>query len=302
MIKFVIGIPTYNNESTIQDTLSIIANQTVVPDKLVICDASDDKTPEIVQEFAERTDSFDVTLIKQDGDGVADAYNQILENIDDYDIFGTIQTNFKIPDNWVESAIRLHKKYPNIDIINSSSEHNVELDPDHIDYFSGRCFTSKSGILESVNGWDKNFLRGEDWDIQIRLAQSGTRSLGADALAYSELADDPPISFRKARRKPTSAMFLAKYGHWYIKYHPSHVIGDIIGVLAVLTLPLIIVSPLLALIPMAYVVGYDLIEGGLGGSLVKTPLKKCYLDGYGFLTSSLSIMRTDYEWNMEGFS
>lgn len=301
-MKFVIGIPTYNNESTIRDTLRIIASQTVVPDELVICDASDDKTPEIVQEFASRTDLFDINLIKQEGDGVADAYNQILEHIDGYDIFGTIQTNFKIPNNWVESAIRLHKKHTNIDIINSSSEHNKELDPGHIDYFSGRCFTSKKGVLESVNGWDKNFLRGEDWDIQIRLAQSGTRSLGSDALAYSELADDPPISLRKARRKPTSAMFLAKYGYWYTKYHPAHVIGDFIGVLAVLTLPLIIMSPLFALIPITYVVGYDLIEGGLGGSLVKTPLKKCYLDGYGFLISTLSIMRNDYDWNMEGFN
>lgn len=300
-MRFVIGIPTYNNESTITDTLRIISNQTIVPDELIVCDKSNDNTPEVVQEFASDTDSFEITLIRQKGDGVADAYNQILNHIENYDIFGTIQTNFEIPGDWVESAIRLHKKYDHIDIINSSQERNKILDPRSPDYFSGRCFTAKKGVLESVNGWDENFLRGEDWDIHIRLAQRGTQSLGSDALAYSELADDPPVSIRKARRKPTSAMFLAKYGYWYFNYHPTHVIGDLIGALAILTLPLIMSYPASILVPIAYVVGYDIVEGGLGGSLVKTPLKKCYLDGYGFLISMLSIVKNNYQWNMEGF-
>lgn len=303
----VIGIPTYNNRDTIRDTISAFENQTVLPDRLVFCDASTDGTADIIHEKARNVDEFNIEILSQKNKGVADAYNQILSHIEsEYDIFGTVQTDFKISEDWIENAILLHRKHEHIGIINAQTGIHRELDPDEPAYFSGRCFTSKSGTLESVNGWDENFLRGEDWDIRIRFATAGIRSFGTEDLDYSRISSDPPITLKKALRKPTSAMFLKKYGMWYGMYHPSHLIADVLSVLLILGLGLIPLFPpyglSMALVSMGiYIAGHNLIRGSIEGSSISSVLRKQLLDAIGVVSSFVRLCYEDPDWNMTGF-
>ena len=306
--RVVVGIPTYNNEDTISRTISVFEKQTVPPDRLIFCDASTDKTIDVIQERARDVDEFDIEVLEQNGQGVADAYNQILDYIEnEYDIFGTLQTDFEVDDDWIENVISLHKKYDDIGIINAHTGIHRELDPNEPAYFSGRCFTTKSGVLEGVNGWDGNFLRGEDWDIRIRLTAADIRSFGTEKLDYSQISDDPPITLRKALRKPTSAMFLAKYGLWYAKYHPSHVIADALSVLSVLGIALIPLLPpyglSIVLISMgSYLIGHNLVRGSVEGSSIVNVLQKQILDGIGVISTLVRLWGEDTEWNMTGFN
>lgn len=306
-MRVVVGIPTYNNEDSIEQTIEMFGDQSVPPDELVFCDASTDSTPARVRAAAETIDLFEITLLEQEGTGVADAYNQILAYLDgEYDVFGTIQTNFGVADDWVENAIALHEEHPDMEIINSHTGIHRELDQSDPPYFSGRCFTAKAGVLERVDGWDENFLRGEDWDIRIRLAGSGATAFGTEQLDYENFEEDPPITLRKALRKPTSATFLAKYGLWYAWYHPGHVVGDALAVLSVVGLLLTAVAPpygiALTLVAIgAYLVGFNLTHGEFDGSRVVGVVRKQLLDGIGVLAAIGRLARTRPDWNMTGF-
>jgi glycosyltransferase involved in cell wall biosynthesis len=305
---FVVGVPTYNNADTIERTIEVFENQSVPPTELIFCDASTDRTPEIIRQKASTVNDFEITLLEQEGEGVADAYNQILDSLDgEYDVFGTLQTDFKVDEDWVENAIHLHEERPQSDIINAHTGIHRELDPTEPPYFSGRCFTAKAGVLERVGGWDENFLRGEDWDIRIRLAGAGVTAFGTEQLDYESFSEDPPITLRKAMRKPTSATFLAKYGPWYAMYHPSHIVADGLSALAVLGILLAVVVPPygLALAMMAsgaYLTGHNLVMGDVHGSRVVGVIRKQFLDGIGFFTTIARIVGKRPDWNRTGFN
>jgi glycosyltransferase involved in cell wall biosynthesis len=305
--RVVVGVPTYNNEDTVERTIEVFEAQTVPPAELVFCDASTDRTPELIERKAGEVDAFEITLLEQAGDGVADAYNRILSYLDgDYDLFGTLQTDFGVDPDWVENAVEIHRAHPDVDVVNAHTGIHRRLDPTEPPYFSGRCFTAKAGVLERVDGWDENFLRGEDWDIRIRLTGAGTTAFGTDLLAYENFADDPPITLRKALRKPTSATFLAKYGPWYARYHPSHVLADALAALAVLG---VLLTPLAAPYGVAltlltvgvYLAGHNLTMGDVDGSRVVGVVRKQFLDGIGVWSAVARLLRERPDWNMTGF-
>lgn len=313
-VRFIVGVPTYNNEATISETIAVFEEQTVSPTELVFCDASDDRTPEILREHAERVDDFEITVLEQEGDGVADAYNQLLAYAGerDYDIFGTLQTRYRLPETWVERAIEIHEAHPDVDLVNNADGIHEQVGPDHPAYFAGRCFTAKAGVLESVDGWDENFLRGEDWDIRIRLTSQGATAFATEELSYEPIADDPPISLSKARRKPTSVTFLWKYGLWYARYHPSHVIADGLAAGLIAGLILIALTPLSVFLgavgavlaagsAVAYNLGHHLTRGSVHGSHLVGPVRKQFLDGVGVVSALARLTGSDPDWNLTGF-
>ena len=54
-MRYYIVIPTYNEEKFIALTLQSLAEQTVVPTKVIVVnDSSTDSTPEIVSDFAKK--------------------------------------------------------------------------------------------------------------------------------------------------------------------------------------------------------------------------------------------------------
>lgn len=306
-MNITIGIPTFNNEDSIKRTIEVFSQQTIAPSELIFCDASSDRTPEIIQAKAKEIDKFEITLLEQTGDGVAQAYNQILEYLGkDYDIFATLQTTWEVDDDWVENAIHLHEKHPEVDIINPCAGIHRPLDKSDQSYFTGRNFTAKQGVLESVDGWDENFLRGEDWDIRIRLANTGVTVFGTDLLMHKNIIDDPQITLRKAIRKPNSAMFLAKYRMWYLKYHPSHVLADTLCLLAISGIiasmfvpPYGIAVALLA--TGTYIGGYAITKGSSKDDVANI-IQRQLFDGIGVSFSIIRLVTNDFDWNYSGFN
>lgn len=312
-----VGIPTHNNEETIDRTVDQLLSQTLQPDVVAVCDNSRDRTPEIVAEKASDAD-VDIELLEQTGDGVAAAYNQLWDHLaPEYDVFATIQTNLVVGEDWLEGHVSTHRNHPGVGIVTALGDDVCrEIGPDEQGYYTGRNVSFKSGVLERVDGWDDNFLRGEDWDMQIRFAGAGVRSYRCSRYSYGWLdeygSDDPYISLAKTKRRPTALTFLKKYGSWYLRYHPSHIVHDllsvaatVLGALSVLLFPVsTTLAALLAIGCLLSVVAYDaghvLVRGPVRGSYVFRPIRKQFFNGIGVLYAARRVQRVD-DWNMAGF-
>lgn len=312
----VVAIPTYNNEETIGDTFDMLLAQKRQPDRVVFCDKSSDNTVSVIEERAEAAD-FDVEVIRQQGDGVADAYDQTLSYVSgEYDLFVTLQSDLKVEDDWLAGHVELHREHPEIDIVNGDNKANEptdrEITADERPYYVGRNFSTKPGVLEAIDGWDSNFLRGEDWDMRIRLSGAETRSYCRTAIGYEWQTEDPYITLSKSKRRPTSLSFLSKYGPWYLWFHPSHVVADALsvgglfsGVATVLSLP---VPPLAFLFFLMFVgflavywVAHVALRGGVDENYIVGPARKQLLNGIAVLYAAKRIATDRPEWNMSGF-
>ena len=148
-MRYYIIIPTYNEESFIQLTLDSLANQTVLPSKVIVVnDNSTDKTPEIVSAFA-KENPF-VTLVNRNseaihlpGSKVIQAFHEGEKHIDDnYDILVKIDADLIFPSNYFETVIK-----------------HFQSD-DRIGMAGGFCYIEKNGewILENLT--DKDHIRG----------------------------------------------------------------------------------------------------------------------------------------------
>lgn len=314
----VVALPTYNNEETIADSIEMVLSQQRTPDRVVICDKSDDATAAVARSYQGNDADVTIEVIKQQGDGVANAYNEILEHVrGEYDLFIAMQTNLVFEDDWIAGHIELHETHPDIDMVTGDNKANDptdrEVEPDEGPYYVGRNFSAKSGVLERVDGWDENFLRGEDWDMRIRLSGAGVRVYARTAIGYTWQQDDPYVTLSKAKRKPTSITFLSKFGTYYLRYHPSHVVADLLslgalatGILAPLT---VLLSPplaglLLALClfaMIAYTLAHNVLRGAVDESPLLGPPRKQLLNGIATLYAAKRIATTDPDWNMAGF-
>ena len=313
----VVGIPTYNNAADIASTFDILEAQTRPPDRVVFCDKSDDRTPELIAEWSE-TVPFPVDIVEQSGTGVADAYDTILSTIEGgYDIFVTLQTEITVDADWLSLHVQTHDDHPDIGIVNGDNKwHDPtdrEVDPDDRPYYVGRNFSAKAGVLESIDGWDANFLRGEDWDMRIRLAGQGVRSYARTELGYSwQREPESYVTLSKAKRKPTSLTFLSKFGPWYLTFHPSHVVADALsvgavgaGALAILTLPIPVSSLLwalvFALLVAVYWVAHVTLRGHVQGDWGLGIVRKQLLNGIAVFYAARRLAGGHPEWNTAGF-
>lgn len=272
-IRVELGIPTMNNQRTIWATLSGFAAQTRPPDQVHIVDASTDWTPYIVEIYREIAQPpFDLEVDQQiDSTGVGAARARIFEEFKG-DILVCFDTNAVPANDWIEAHIRSHQEHPSVDIVSGVSDDRpaeiVESPHDKGFLVQNNC-SIKRRVLDRVEGWDHQFTRGEDWDLAIRLWRSN-----ATAYVRSDL-DRMPIEnegmtgrIRSRLGRPSSVRFLRKYGMWYAKFHPTHVLGDVVsGISATVTLlvfPLVLTLGLsyllLLLIPIFGILSYIIVQ------------------------------------------
>lgn len=105
-MKYYIVIPTYNEEQFIALTLQSLADQTVLPSKVIVVnDNSTDSTPEIVLAFAEKYPwislvSKNSSAVHLPGSKVIQAFQKGLESIDeDYDLIVKVDSDLIFPTN-----------------------------------------------------------------------------------------------------------------------------------------------------------------------------------------------------------
>lgn len=314
--RVVLGIPTYNDADTIGETLSRVARQTRRPDRVVFCDNSEDGTREVIQNAAEEYD-LKVEILDQQSDGVAGAYNELLDHVSgEYDVFVTLQSDLIVEDDWLEGHLTIHREHPDVDMVNGphldASRKEGFVDPDDKSYYLGRNFSVKRGTLEAIDGWDEHFLRGEDWDMRIRLAGADTTVYSTTEVGYRWQREDPYITLGKAKRRPTSVTFLSKYGGWYLGFHPSHVVSDALALWALVALCCVALGPLnpflglaglVLLVPsvLGYWAGHVLLRGAVDGDQFLGVVRKQFLTGISVVYALRRVADRDRPWNRSGF-
>lgn len=148
-MKYYIVIPTYNEEQFIALTLQSLADQTVLPSKVIVVnDNSTDSTPEIVLAFAEKYPWISLvtknsSAVHLPGSKVIQAFQKGLESIDeDYDLIVKVDSDLIFPTNYFETIIQHFKSDSSIGMV------------------GGFCYIEKNGewILENLT--DKDHIRG----------------------------------------------------------------------------------------------------------------------------------------------
>lgn len=148
-MKYYIVIPTYNEEQFIGLTLQSLADQTVLPTKVIVVnDNSTDSTPEIVLAFAEKHPWISLvtktsSAIHLPGSKVIQAFQKGLESIDeDYDLIAKVDADLIFPSNYFETIIQHFESDATIGMV------------------GGFCYIEKNGewILENLT--DKDHIRG----------------------------------------------------------------------------------------------------------------------------------------------
>lgn len=313
-LEILVGLCTKNNEDTISRTLKALIRQNRKPDKIIVCDKSTDQTPEIVKKFIVKTE-IPIKILRQDGKGVGDAYQTIYKNAKNYEVFATIQTNLIIPANWLNLIEKAFKENKEAELVVATYPREKEGEYKsypygHRRYFTGRNMAIKKTALDRINGWDPNFLRGEDWDLHIRLGVSGVKSIAVKGIEHKWIKEESMDILSKALIKPTSISFIAKYGLWYLKFNPYHVMGDAAALLGILllttTIVFLVINIKLAVLSfLIFLIIYFIFLGGYYINYRKISffitLKHFILNGIGIISVFNRLIFNKHNWNLQGF-
>lgn len=173
-MDFYIIIPAHNEESSIGLTLDSLANQTLLPKKLIVVnDNSTDKTRDIVEAYAEKHRFISLINSKSSnqhlpGSKIINAFYKGFETLDEnFDVICKFDADLIFPDNYLEQ-IAFHFNQNN-----------------KLGMVSGFCYIEKNGdwILENLTR--KDHIRGalkaykKDCFLQIGKLK---RSMGWDTV------------------------------------------------------------------------------------------------------------------------
>jgi len=186
-MNFYIIIPAHNEEDTIGLTLESLANQSLLPKRImVVNDNSSDNTPQIISAFTKKYDwisSINITTSDEHipGAKVINAFYKGLEVLDDnYDIICKYDADIIFPNNYLESIAKLFEKDSKIGIaggipfIKKKDKWVFEkiADKNHvrgpIKSYRKECFKDIEGLKKSV-GWDSIdvlLAKYYGWEVQ----------------------------------------------------------------------------------------------------------------------------------------
>jgi glycosyltransferase involved in cell wall biosynthesis len=148
-VKFYIVIPAHNEQDSIGLTLESLANQTLLPKRVVVVnDNSTDQTSKIVSEFTEKYEW--ISLIENvssekhlPGSKIINAFYKGYEILDDdYDVICKYDADLIFPENYLENLASHYKSDEKLGMI------------------AGHCYIEKDGswVLENLTG--KDHIRG----------------------------------------------------------------------------------------------------------------------------------------------
>jgi glycosyltransferase involved in cell wall biosynthesis len=172
ILNYYIVIPAHNEEAFIALTLQSLADQTLLPAKVIVVDDnSTDRSSEIVQEFSNKFPF--ISLVKKTseaihlpGSKVIQAFHKGFEALDEnYDIIVKLDADLILPENYFETIINIFKSDSEIGMaggfayIEKNDQWILEnlTDKDHIrgafKAYRKECFL-QIGNLKPAMGWD----------------------------------------------------------------------------------------------------------------------------------------------------
>jgi len=259
-MNYYIVIPCYNEEKFIALTLKSLAEQTVLPKKVVIVnDNSTDKTGEIINDFAKKHSWITIVNTTSDaihlpGSKVIQAFHKGFEILDtDYDIMVKLDADLILPHNYFETIISHFKSDDTIGMaggfayIEKNGNWILEnlTDKDHIrgafKAYRKECFL-QIGNLKPAMGWDtvdELLCKFYDWKV-----------ITDENLKVKHLKPTGANYDKNARYKQGEAFYTLGYGF-------------IITAIASVKLALMKKKPLLF---------FDYIRGFWKAKMAKTPL------------------------------
>jgi len=259
-MNYYIVIPCYNEEKFIALTLKSLAEQTVLPKKVVIVnDNSTDKTGEIINDFAKKHSWITIVNTTSDaihlpGSKVIQAFHKGFEILDtDYDIIVKLDADLILPHNYFETIISHFKKDSKTGMVGGFAyiEKNGNwilenlTDKDHIrgafKAYRKECFL-QIGNLKPAMGWDtvdELLCKFYDWKV-----------ITDENLKVKHLKPTGANYDKNARYKQGEAFYTLGYGF-------------IITAIASVKLALMKKKPLLF---------FDYIRGFWKAKMAKTPL------------------------------
>lgn len=167
-----IVIPCHNEATLINQTLTSLVQQTVLPKKIVVVnDHSTDNSEQVISAFA-KAHSF-ISLVNSEaqathlpGSKVIQAFQKGLDTLDeDYDIICKFDADLIFPSDYIETIVSHFKKHPDAGMVGGychiEKEGKWELESltnkDHIrgalKAYRKKCFTDIGGLKPAM-GWD----------------------------------------------------------------------------------------------------------------------------------------------------
>ncbi len=222
-MKYVIIIPAYNEEQYLGKALDSIVAQEVLPQQLIVVnDGSKDATPEIVRKYAEQYPW--IKLVNNEkkeersaGAKVVRAFYLGYEAIDvAYQFLSKLDADIELPAHYYQRLSEMFQANPRLGLAGGmiTTLKNGEWVYEHFsdrDYLPGafktyrrECFEAIGGLRRSM-GWDtvdELIARMHGWEIQVdsNLKVKHHRTLGAETGSL------------KIRVKVGTAMYRMRYG------------------------------------------------------------------------------------------
>ncbi len=223
-MKLYIVIPAHNEAGNIEKTLLSLANQTLLPKRIVVVDDhSTDTTSEVVSGFAEKFPFIDLVKITSvdkhlPGSKVINAFYKGYETLDDdYDIICKFDADLIFPENYLERVAEIFENNPKCGMaggfctIEKNGKWEVEnlTNKDHIrgalKAYRKDCYKSIGG-LKTAMGWDtadELLSRFHGWDI-----------ITDPSLLVKHLKPTGKTYDKNARFKQGHAFYSLRYGFW----------------------------------------------------------------------------------------
>ncbi|MCG8331321.1 MAG: glycosyltransferase family 2 protein [Chitinophagales bacterium] len=222
-MEYIIIMPAYNEEAFIKQAIATVAQQTLLPRRLIIVnDGSSDATPDIIRQQMEiypwiRLVNNEKKEKRASGSKVVRAFYLGYNNInEDYDFLVKLDADLSLPTDYFERVSSMFKADPKLGIAGGTIviERNGKWvyenfsDVDHVKgafkSYRKACFQDIKGLRTSI-GWDtadELLARYHGWSIEVdpTLSIKHFRELGAETGSI------------KIRIKVGNGMYRLRYG------------------------------------------------------------------------------------------
>jgi poly-beta-1,6-N-acetyl-D-glucosamine synthase len=276
--KITITIPVYNEETTIQGTLSSIAMLNYPLEKLeifVVDDGSKDKTKEITLKFQKQNPTLNIKYIYQKNNGKASTLNNALKRASG-EFFSVVDADSQVGPDSLRNVVAMFQEQEKdvASIISSMKISNLQYFLAKVQKFEylvtiflrqlmsdvnllhtthGVLCVTRINILRDVGGFDENNIT-EDFELAVRLRANGYKVIACkNSIVYTNV----PTTFK---------LFWRQRIRWYrgfIETHKKfkHMIGKKnFGMFSRFQLPLNILAPIILLVAFS-VMAYNVTKG-----------------------------------------
>ena len=223
-MNFYIVIPAHNEDAFIGKTLESLAEQTLLPKKLVVVnDNSTDNTETVVDGFSKMYPWISQVISKSSdqhlpGSKIINAFYKGFETLDDnYDVICKFDADLIFPDNYLETLANHFSKNPKLGLasgfcyIEKDNQWILEnlTNKDHIrgalKAYRKTCF-NQIGQLKPSMGWDtvdELLAKFYDWDI-----------LTDESLHVKHLKPTGQSYNKASKYLQGESMYKMRYGFW----------------------------------------------------------------------------------------